>query len=446
MIKVSIPYKSHNNKSLWDYLTQLSNQLNNINLAYSLYSPEADVDNAAYLVFDKGLLSMFVGLSQQVDNQDEYLSYCDAWATFQGTEYSEFEGCHIFSFDIKKYNSVLSFSEDYKARDKINFYIDENANKLVYSVAGTDYVDLSPIVVSSELADIIMDSYNEYRLKRERKTDDTDKHMRFMSVSSVDKNSFLLPFMAYKDFLNFATYSSDNKTHILTDAETGISTFVNSLYKGNDCKFYLSTLLRPDKFNIDKTNIAVPVGLWQILVVIQHYKAWHMLQCYTDNTADLVFNQVNPKDSTVMHIFHNHYRNTELTVPNLDDFKLVGRIHSNELFKLNKLYSNANRTCYFDFSTQTFTGNNYVFNDERLDIKTIDLSDKVDAELPLKITFTEIKHYTGSDLSQKNFTLRVYTDGIRVMLERWTEDNTKLECRVVFNHAMSKKNQCLNTV
>ena len=80
------------------------------------------------------------------------------------------------------------------------------------------------------------------------------------------------------------------------------------------------------------------------------------------------------------------------------------------MFRLNKLYSNANRTCYFDFSNQTFTGNNYVFSDDKLEPKTVELETKVtNVTIPLRMTFTELKHYIGSDLSQKNFVMKMFS-------------------------------------
>ena len=449
MVKITIPYKAHNNKVVWDYLTQICAQINNINLAKNLDAVEASVDNVVYLLFTKKHIYVFVALSQQTD-EDTYDSYCDVWArlndvSFDSLNIGENE-CKIYSFDIKKYNSVVSFTEDYSARDKISFLIDEQTDKLIYSVINTDYVDLSPIIITPEIRESVLESFDKYIATKKLKKDISNyQYLNALTVSSVDKNSFLMPFMAYRDFLNFATYSCHNKSFIIANKETNTINFVNYLVTDNDLKFYLSTVLRQDKFNCERVNIAVPSGLWQILVILQHYKTWQTLKYYVDNTADLIFNVNEPETSTVTHVMkYNSQDDCSAFYLNLSDFKLVGRIHSNELFKINKLYSNANRTCYFDFSTQTFTGNNYVFSDQKLDIKTVELSTKVEAELPLKITFTEIKHYIGSDLSQKNFVLKVYTDGIRVMLERWVNDETLMECRVIFNHAMSKKNQSLN--
>ena len=93
MIRAQIPYKSHNNKYMWDYLTQLCTQLNNINLAETLDSPEASIDNVMYVLLDSetASLSMAVFLSNrkrgaEIEN-DIYSSYCDVWAEMKGVEF-----------------------------------------------------------------------------------------------------------------------------------------------------------------------------------------------------------------------------------------------------------------------------------------------------------------------------------------------------------------------
>lgn len=444
MIKIEIPYRSHSNKPLWDYITNICGQINNINLADNLNSPEADFDNVVYFLFSGNTVYALVSLSQKISD-NLYKSYCDVWVKLLDLNFDFGNKISIYSFDIKKYNSVTAITEDYKSRDKIRFMLDENTSKLYYTVLEDDNTDLSPVIITQELYEKIYSSFTSYQLQKvsnkfKRKNEGTTACLR---VSSVDKNSFLLPYMAYKDFLNFATYSSNNTSYIIKDENNNLS-FINTLIDSEDLLFYSDTKLRQDKFELIGSSKIVPSSLWQILVTLQHYKQWQKLEYYVDNkTADLIFDSKNTENSIATHVMTYYGDSFEIQNIDLQNFKLVGKIHSNELFKLNKLFSNANRTCYFDFSTQTFTGNNYVFNDEKLDIKTVGLTNKINAELPLKITFTEIKHYVGSDLSQKNFMLKLYTDGIRVMLERWVDDETNMECRVLFNHTMSKKNQNL---
>lgn len=445
MIKIEIPYRSHSNKPLWDYITNICGQINNINFADNLNSPEADFDNVVYFLFNENVVYALVSLSQKISD-NLYKSYCDVWVKLLDLNVNFGSKISIYSFDIKKYNSVTAITEDYKSRDKIKFMLDENTSKLYYNVLEDDNTDLSPVIITQNLYEKIYNSFTNYQLQKTANNFKRDKDtVTCLKVSSVDKNSFLLPYMAYKDFLNFATYSSNNTSYIIKDENNELN-FINVLTDNEDLLFYSDVKLRQDKFELIESNKVVPVpsSLWQILVILQNYKQWQKLNYYIDNkTADLVFDSKNPEISTATHIMTYYGDSLEIQNITLQNFKLVGKIHSNELFKLNKLFSNANRTCYFDFSTQTFTGNNYVFNDEKLDIKTVGLSNKLDAELPLKITFTEIKHYVGSDLSQKNFMLKLYTDGVRVMLERWVDDETVMECRVLFNHTMSKKNQNL---
>ena len=114
-------------------------------------------------------------------------------------------------------------------------------------------------------------------------------------------------------------------------------------------------------------------------------------------------------------------------------------------FLLNKLFPNS-KGSYFDFSAQKFVGTSYIFSGDLSNIKEkdnnvkeVDLTEKIDSELPLNLSFTELKHYIGGDLSQKDFVLRVYTNGTEVMLEKWNNQETVMETCVVFNHNMSKQ-------
>lgn len=450
-IKVSFRYKNCFNKLIWDYISQLSAQLNNINLAKSLDAPEADVDNVMFIVLDSkdASVNTLVSLAHLV-GEDAYEPYCDAWSTMSESTMSEALPSsakpYVFSFDIKKYNSVMSFSAEYQSRDTISFFVDVNAGKLYYEVSVNNYVDLSPIAVSRETRDYIMESYEKYRLWRETPREIPEGSSgpldKLVTVESVDKNSFLMPFMAYKDFMNFATYSKFNRSAIVTE-EDGVTYFYNSLIKGDEVRYFSKNILRKDKFFVTRTNVGVPPALWQVLVILQHFKTWDNLHLYNNCVADLVFSREKPIASAVAHLFSHAPLHDVVKEPDLSGYAFVGHIHSNELFRLNKLYSNANRTCFFDFSTQTITGNNYVFNDEKLENKTIELSEPIDAALPLRITFTELKHYLGSDLSQKNFYAHLFTDGVHVMLERWSGDDSRMECRVIFNHDMSRSNQKL---
>ena len=276
MIKVSVPYKSHNNKYMWDYMTTICAQLNNINLAKNFSAIEASVDNVIYVIIDSknNSVNMLVSLSRMLSVDEDYEPYIDVWANFSepvfSSEFPDKDSIYVLSFDIKKYNSVLSFAEDYKDRDKINVYLDTVKEKLYYGVSTNNYVDLSPIPISIETRKYIINSYKNYLLQKDKQ----EQSNNLISVESVDKNSFLMPFMAYKDFLNFATYHKNNKSAIITD---DLNYFVNELVdeEGN-LVFYSKNILRKDKFFLNnKTNFGVSVGLWQLLAIHQHFKFWN---------------------------------------------------------------------------------------------------------------------------------------------------------------------------
>lgn len=304
-----------------------------------------------------------VSLSRQCkEDMINYENMCDVWISFSDVKFevqSDYTKTY-FSFDIKKYNSMLSFTEDYQSRDYIRFYT-ENSNKAYYKVSNNNFIDISPIVINSDLKEKIDTSYIKYL----ESFNSNNAKEELLTVESVDKNSFLLPFMSYRDFVNFATYSENNASGLL-DYE-GKTYFVDSLYKDNKCLFYMMSQLRMDKFTVSKSDVILPPGLWQVLTIIQHYKSWQDLRVFYNNELYVLLTFTAQNSITyAVHTFNSYIKNEKrLFIPDLSKFELVGQLHSNELFRLNKLYSNANRTCYFDFSTQTFTGNNYVFNADR---------------------------------------------------------------------------------
>lgn len=459
---MQIPYTSSINKCAFDYFTQVSAQLNNVNLSRNLDAMNASFDNLMFLIIDYNFnVYLYLGLSNMDTETKELKSYCDIIYELQNPEIIQVVNCNyrnnsnefkstVYSLDIKKYNSVVAFTEDYQSRNKIRMYFDDK--KLYYYISENNYVELSPFVVTDETEDKILKVLYKYVNQVVKDKYYMDNHL-VLRVDSVDRNSFLLPYMAYKDFLNFAVYSDRSRSFILTDAEDdGHDYFVNTLYDENGkLVFYSETDLRNDKFEFYsdgakcKSNVEVSNGLWQLLTILQHFKNWIELKYSYDSTARLDIG----KGGYIYHFLAgkvNYNFNTENSFISYDDlvkYELVSRQHSNDLYKINKLFSNASRSCYFNFADQTFTGNNYVFNSDKLELKTIDLDNPIETKLPLKITLTEIKHYIGSDLSQKNFNLYIYTDGINVMLERWDNDNKELTNRVIFNHTMSRKNQNL---
>lgn len=456
MIQLTMPYKSHSNKSIWDFATQLCNQNNNVGLSSNLSELESlvNTDNFIYLVFDYKTevsynLYLYIALSQMSNINNDFYVYNDVWlplcdVTLNVTDNLPiYQDCYIFSLDIKKYNSILSFTKTYQNRNNISLYLDRvtsaDIRNVLYKVSDDEYVNLSP---SSDNLNNKSKNHIETSLHYSYRNNTNKTMLPQLTIEGVDKNSFLLPFMAYRDFLNFAVYSTDTISYI-TKKDNKLS-FINQLRIDEKLKFYLKLYLRQDKFIANTDNFKVATGLWQLIVLLQGYKSWCKLDYYSNYTASLYLNP----DCCVTFIFYDNNKNivTEYNdnmEPDIDTYRLVGKLHSDELFKINKLYSNASRVCYFDFSTQTFVGNNYIFNNDKSKIETIHLENKVNAELPLKMTLTELKHFLGADLSQKNFMLYVYTDGIRVMLERYNTTKNSLDCRIIFDHNMSKSNQKL---
>lgn len=446
MIEVKFPYKSHDNKHLWDYMTLSCSQLNNINLSRTLSDIKNSYDNVMFVVinFKTNRVSFLVSLSHIAKDKESYESYLDIWTDLKNAEIITDEDVSnldlgLYCFDIKKYNFVLSFAEDYKNRDYIKFFVDAKMDKLYYNISDTNCVDLSPFALTQDDIISIKESYERFN---DSKVDNANV---IFDVDSVDGNSFLLPYMAYKDFLNFTAYSVFNTSYVVR--ENNKLYFENLLLNNEDTgyDFQSKIILREDKFhfNCDENIKQVPPGLWQLLVMLQHIKYWCSLHYKDNNTATIVFNEKLPETSTIYHLFNSRLKHEHKDI-DLSNYQLVGVHKASELFRINKLYSNANRICHFDYSTQQFIGNGYIFNDDKLESKAIDLDNKINAELPLKMTFTELKHYIGSDLSQKSYILKVYTDGIRVMLERFDDEEHKiLSCMLIFNKAMSKKNQNL---
>lgn len=443
--EVIIPYKSHNNKYIWDYAMKLCEQINNINLSKNLSDSLASFSNMLYILIDgkNNTVNFYIGLSYRLLD-GSFKSFIDSWATFQDTTINNISDLpftsdeyRIFSFDIKKYNQILAFSKEYQNRDSIEFFIDgEN----LYYMMKNNMVNLSPIVVGDDLFNQIISSYFRYK-----SLDKREEYNLIVDVDTVDKNSLLLPYMSYKDFLNFVVYS-ENNISCLFDGH-----IYNTLFNKDDKIMFSSDIsLRQDKFHIHKNDV-ISSGFWQILSILQNFKLWYKLSLYKQNDeyniAYLDFN--NSEDTTYVTHILSLGRKSEINDNFFDKskFELVGNLHSNELFKINKLYSNANRTCHFDFSNQEFVGNNYIFNEDKLKTEITKLEEPInDTTIPLKISFTELKHYIGSDLSQKGFILKIFTDGVNIMLERYNDNTNELENRIIFNHNLSKKNQNLPNI
>ena len=438
MTELIIPYQNHNNKAVFDYMLNCSNQLNNVNGATSLESEEAKSDNHAYLVFINGSVYLLVMLSSKNNDSNSYKHQTDIWAKLYDVDTGVSDYAIAYSFNIKKFYSVLSFSSDYKNRSEITFYATESFDKIFYLISDTIAVDLAVKTQDSAIVDHIKESYLRFATVREYKFT-TDSQDATLLVEPVDKNSFLLPYANHKDCLDFAI-ADKNIISELSIVDDQLYFDCKKLSKNNEVMFHSHVLLRKDKFNYFGeffiNTLPISTGVWQLLVMLQSIKAWQKLQISIKHNFAILNLR---SDVEIYSLFSSPNTNNYNNIINTNSKTyLAGELYASEIFLLNKLFSNP-KTSYFDFSNQTFTGNSYIFNDSKDTFKSVDFTVKHENELPLKISFTELKHYIGGDLSQKNFILRVYFDGINVILERWNSEDTLLEYRILFNHTMSKK-------
>ena len=261
-------------------------------------------------------------------------------------------------------------------------------------------------------------------------------------------------------------FRSYNESYIYKNENNNYELAVLLKNENNKLLYETRAILRQDKFNFSEyfdTNIKDSVykispAFWQLLVILQNDKQWKTLDLY-ENTVTITYLSQN-KDKDVSPISIKLYNPDVVSLqPNtywksflVEDcygyvehtLEHVGDLTSEEIFLLNKLFSKV-KDCYFDFSSQTFIGSGYIFKDDsdenvKQDYETIKLTNpnNVKSELPLKLVFSELKHYVGSDLSQKIFTISVYTDGTFVCFKKINKDG-ECEYTIVFDHLMSKK-------
>lgn len=446
---VSIPYKSHNNKIIFDLFTIINKQLNNINMAKNLTDNEANFKNHVFIMYNVNTLYMYSALSQRCGDSEEFISTAFYLCELQDLEIKNIDNTYnkiLYLFDIDKFNSTLSFSLDYKDRDKICLYFDNS--KIYYKVSDKINIELGSIVNSEDIINTVDTNItNNIDL-------DLSDAIEALSVDNVDKNSPLLPFFNYKDCLNFTVSSTDNIASICKDSKDNYY-FNNYLYKDNKVQFEANTLLRKDKFTINKFDFStnnymfIPPSFWQTLIFLYSNRVWKNLTMYYNYYAHIVYNDnlrilvkydiTNQLEQNTSDYFINYCDENAIQIE--DNYELVGKLHSNELFMINKFYSNASRNCcYFDFSKQEFVGNGYIYSDNKDEFVSLKLenSDNISSNLPLKLTFAEIKHYIGSDLSQKNFILYIYTDGMNVKFEKYNANTNILENCVKFNYILAK--------
>lgn len=435
---VKIPYQNTTNKLIFDYVNSCSQQLSNVNFATDLNSKEAKDTNKIYIVItEENKVYLFCALSCKNADTNKYEAIDTIWVELADVEIED-RNRHaksIYLFDLKKFFSTMSFATNYRDRDIISLYESDN-NNLTYKISETINVDIA-ICVDDETCIKVINQFNT-DIVNKLNSDKVD----VMSVTNVDKNSFLLPYFNHKECLNFAVALASCKAYICKNGNNGFNYFIVENKDNNNLQYMSCNVLRNDKFNlfnVDENVIDVSTGLWLMFVVLQNSKVWSKADVYI-NRAEVTF-----KDMTVYHFFDRDakYKPNELDYSWLKDYKYVGKLRAEEIFTLNKLFTNA-KNSYFDFSRQKFIGCNYVFDDNarnedgELKKTEIDFTHKCDSGLPLKMSFAELKHYIGTDLSQKTFVLRFYTNGTEIIIEKWDKDESKNESMIVFNHTMSK--------
>lgn len=456
---IKLPYQNTTNKLIFDYFNTCSQQLSNVNFATEQDSKEAKDSNKIYVVItESDEIYLFCSLSCKNKQTNKYQPIDNIWAKLEGTqtEDKETDKMLVYLFDLKKFFSVMSFATNYKDRDLIELKASAETKGLTYSISKTISVNIaSQISPESHMYASIVKQFNLDMVCGLDESKEPDAYTDVMQIRNVDKNSFLLPYFNHKECLNFAVNSTNCNAYIY-GANDGYNYFVTENWRDHEQDFGITisvlqyraqNLLRKDRFsifNIENNKIDVSTGLWLMLVVLQGSKIWSKANVYI-NHAEVQF-----KDITVYHFFDRKARysyNTQ-NLNFLSEFKYVGRLKADEVFVLNKLFSNS-KNSYFDFSRQKFIGYGYQFAESKVDqtdeqedknkAKTeIDFACQTDSELPLQISFMELKHYIGTDLSQKTFLLDFFTDGIDVVIIKLNGETDVTESMIFFNHNMSK--------
>lgn len=484
-LKLILPYQDTLNKTKLDLVLSYCNQLNNVNLAKNNEQQEAKEKNQVYLIIDNNELYFLVGLSffnYYMNNynclstllvkMDDVVFDTNSDNNDNNDNFSfKSDSPIIFKFDLKKFFSVLSFSSNYKNRRMLDLYINSKDNTIIYKVSDTIHV----VLATNISGDMKKDTYLKYNKIKDyfiinkkssviSTNDNTDNLL--LHIENVDKNSFLLPYANYKDCLNFAVSSVYNESYIYVNDDDNYELAVLLKDEYNKLQYETRVVLRQDKFHFsDKFNTdiknsvyKISPAFWQLLVILQNDKQWKTLDLYKDvviinyisQNSDKVVSPISIKlyNPDRIDLQSNVYWKSFLAENYYDysehSLEHVGDLTSEEIFLLNKLFSKV-KDCYFDFSSQTFIGSGYIFKDDsdesiKQDYETIKLTNpnNVKSELPLKLVFSELKHYVGSDLSQKIFTISIYTDGTYVCLKKINKDN-ECEYTIIFDHLMSKK-------
>lgn len=438
-----IPYKSSDieNKSIFDIFTTINKQVNNVNIASDVDDILITQPSHVFLIFYKRDVYIYSQLSSLDNKQHKFHKLVSFLSKLKGVSsvYGDLD-FRCYTFDIDQFNSMLSFATDYRDRDIVKFLITDTEIK--FNVSGTEITVGLLLPANSKLRSYIQDDF----LKTCNCNTDINDSPDFY-VNNIGKSLNLLPFFNYKDCMNFTVANTDTGFVIYRQQDGKLYAENIGIFTGDEGKIKLNymaeTYLREDNFFLreDKDKLSLCPCIWQILNVISPLKNWLTFKVYGDNFAS-----IDLKQNSIFCSFSRKDFLSDDVIYSLDfeqktsNYYLVGELHSNELYKINKLYNNAcKNSSYFDFVYQEFLGCNYVFSKDKNEVVVTKFEKPIEnTELPLRLSFVELKHYIGSDLSQKNYTLKIYTNGINVLLEKYNHKLGLIDNTVVFNHCNSK--------
>lgn len=324
---LNIPYQNTTNKIIFDYINSCSQQLSNVNFATDLESKEAKDTNKIYIVItENNKVYLFCALSCKNADTNKYEAIETIWVELDDVELvdRDVHAKSIYLFDLKKFFSTMSFATNYKNRDIISIY-ESDEGKLTYKISETINVDIATTVSDNELCIKII---NQFNIDITHKSNSTKVDV--MSVTNVDKNSFLLPYLNHKECLNFAVASSKCKAYICKDNADSYFVVLNNNEQGN-ILYSSRNILRSDKFNIfnaDDNYIDVSAGMWLMFVTLQNNKIWSKADVYINHT------EVTFKDKIVYHFFDKDakYKLNHIDYSWLNNYWYVGKLKAEEIF------------------------------------------------------------------------------------------------------------------
>ena len=462
------PYESSENKHIFETYKVYNDQANNINLATDTEDTSYLNRNHEFLVLTESAAYLYSALSYK--NEDgSFSTLIDIFTQLKDISIINKDKLsstelYIFNFDIKKFIDTV-FLLDYANRKSIKTYINLDTGVVSLQINYIKYAaTIATQIKDSVICNKIKSAYNKFiKDKNELKNFiHNESKDALLHIENKNKNSYLLPYFNYKAYLKDTVSDYKNKSYIQCYNTTVENTIMNNSYICNynlfdnvnitdkeqikntkAIKYFSATLLENNKFKIDKDllNLEVPTGFWQALTILQTVKYWLFADLYNIEDYSCLICRFND--------FYTYFRFNNSCILNKDSydfldytkscveynkgFDLVGILDSNELYTLNRLFTNY-KLCYFDFSQQAFFG--YV-SKKKKDVgqqptyTKIELENVVNNVLPLKISFLELKRFIGKKLSNKYYRLYIYYNGKEVMIKK-VDDKNIIENVVIF--------------